>query len=456
MNAAPSRSIEFREYNFDGLVGPTHHYGGLSHGNPASMENRSLVSHPRSAVRQGLAKMRRLFELDVGQALIPPLHRPQLNLLRRVGFTGNDQQVIEKVWRDSPDLLSASFSASGMWTANAATVAPSCDTADGKVHFTPANLIANLHRSFEAEETATLLQGLFPEPELFSHHALLPRTLAFGDEGAANHNRLVGETGRSGIHLFVYGREYFRQTKPTRFPQRQTLEAAQAIARLHLLDADRVFFAQQNPESIEAGVFHNDVIATAHNELLLYHEKAFVEPKALVERLSLAFEKTQGKELCPIEINQFSLEEAVASYFFNSQIVTTPDGEMVLIAPEESRQIASVHETIQQLVANRDCPISRVLFLDLRESMRNGGGPACLRNRIVLNSKERAAVPRRVFLDEQLFSELEDWADRRYRESLAMSDFLDPSFREEVEVALDELTKILGLGCIYAFQKTGA
>jgi succinylarginine dihydrolase len=452
MNSTPSP--DFEEYNFDGLVGPTHHYGGLSHGNPASMQNRSLVSHPRLAIRQGLAKMHCLFELGVGQALIPPLHRPQLEMLRRVGFTGSDQQVIERAWRDAPDLVSASFSASGMWTANAATMAPSCDSTDGRAHFTPANLIANLHRAFEAEETGNLLQTLFPDPELFVHHAPLPRTLAFGDEGAANHSRLVGTTGQRGIHLFVYGREHFRHTRPTYFPQRQTLEAAQAIARLHRLDPNQLFFAQQDPESIEAGAFHNDVIATAHHGLLLYHQKAFVESERLIERLSSTFAKTQGRELHAIKIDQFPLKEAVASYFFNSQIVTVADGTMVLIAPEECRQIPVVHQTIQQLLADPRCPITRVLFLDLRESMKNGGGPACLRNRIVLSAKERAAVPPRVFLDKQSFADLEDWADRHYRESVVLTDFLDPLFRNEVEAALDELTQILELGSIYTFQKT--
>jgi succinylarginine dihydrolase len=452
MNSSPP--LDFREYNFDGLVGPTHHYGGLSHGNRASMENRSLVSHPRLAVRQGLTKMRCLFELGVGQALIPPLHRPHLGMLRRVGFTGTDQQVIEKAWRDARDLFSASFSASGMWTANAATVAPSCDAADGRAHFTPANLIANLHRAFEAEETANLLQVLFPDPELFVHHAPLPRTLAFGDEGAANHSRLVGAAEKRGIHLFVYGHEYFRHTRPTFFPQRQTLEAAQAIARLHRLDSDQLFFAQQDPESIEAGAFHQDVIATAHNELLLYHQHAFVEPERLIERLSSTFAKTQEKELCAIKIDQFSLKEAVASYFFNSQIVTVPDGTMVLIAPEECRQISAVHLTIQQLQADPRCAIARALFLNLRESMKNGGGPACLRNRVVLNESERAGIPPRIFLDKQLFADLENWADRHYRETVVLRDFLDPLFRNEVEAALDELTQILSLGSIYAFQKT--
>jgi succinylarginine dihydrolase len=444
---------EFREYNFDGLAGPTHHYGGLSYGNQASMQNRAVVSHPRSAARQGLAKMRRLSELYVGQALIPPLYRPRLDVLRRVGFSGNDQQVIDKALRDAPDLLSASFSASGMWTANAATVAPSCDTGDAKLHFTPANLITNFHRSLETEETAALLQVLFSDPALFSHHWPLPSTLTLSDEGAANHNRFAGETGQRGLHLFVYGFEHFRPARLTRFPQRQTLEAAQAIARLHRLDEYQVFFAQQNPESIEAGVFHNDVIATAHNELFLYHEKAFVEPKALVDRLSSVFAKTQGRELCPIEVNQFSIGDAVASYFFNSQIVTAANGKMILIAPEESRQIPSVYAAIQELLSDPECPIADVLFLNLRESMRNGGGPACLRIRIVLNREQCAAVPSRLFLSEPLFSELENWADRRYRESLIMDDFRDPSFREEIKTALDELTQILDLGSIYSFQR---
>jgi succinylarginine dihydrolase len=452
MSAAPLP--EFQEFNFDGLVGPTHHYGGLSWGNPASMQNRALVSNPRLAVRQGLAKMRCLFDLGVGQAIIPPLYRPQLKLLRAVGFTGTDQQVIEKAWRDAANLLSACCSASGMWTANAATIAPSCDTSDGRLHFTPANLLANLHRSFEAEETALLWRVLFPDPELFVHHPPLPRTLAFGDEGAANHNRMAGTVGQRGIHLFVYGREYFRSTKPARFPQRQTLEAAQAIARLHRLEPDRVFFVQQDPDAIEAGAFHNDVIATAHNELLLYHRKAFVESEKSIERLSSAFAKTQGRPLHTIEIDQFSLEEAVASYFFNSQIVTAADGKTILVAPQESREINPVYQVIQQLEADGNGPIDRTVFLNLRESMKNGGGPACLRIRIVLNAQERAAIPPQIFVDQQLFSKLDSWADRHYRDSLVLRDFLDARYREEVQVALDELSRILGLGSIYSFQKT--
>src|SRR5260370_7032438 len=266
MNATPP--AEFRECNFDGLVGPTHHYGGLSHGNPASIQNRSLISYPRLAVRQGLAKMRCLVELGVGQALVPPLHRPQLKMLRRVGFTGDDQQLIERAWRDAPELVSASFSASGMWTASVVTVAPSCDTSEGRVHFTTANLIANLHRASEAKETANLWQTLFPNPELFVHHPPLPRTLAFGDEGAANHGRLVGRTEQRGIHLFVYGREYFRHTRPTLFPQNRTPEPPKQSLRFLKPAPTKPSLPHQNPDPSNAAPFPTNVPHTPPTNLL--------------------------------------------------------------------------------------------------------------------------------------------------------------------------------------------
>ncbi|EAP0071555.1 succinylarginine dihydrolase, partial [Salmonella enterica subsp. enterica serovar Stanley] len=45
------------EVNFDGLVGLTHHYAGLSFGNEASTRHRFQMSNPRLAVKQGLLKM---------------------------------------------------------------------------------------------------------------------------------------------------------------------------------------------------------------------------------------------------------------------------------------------------------------------------------------------------------------------------------------------------------------
>lgn len=441
------------EFNFDGLVGPTHHYGGLAEGNRASTANRLKVSHPRTAALQGLEKMSALSRMGVGQAVIPPLYRPYLPLLRQTGFTGSDGQIIEKAFQYSPALLSAAFSASAMWAANAATFAPSSDAQDRRMHVTPANLISNLHRSLEADETAALLRRIFPDPGLFQHHPPLPRTLAFSDEGAANHTRLVGIARQRGIHLFVYGREYFGENRVTRYPQRQTLEACQAIARRHRLPAESVIFARQHPAAIDAGVFHNDVISTGHGSLFLYHREAFSDGAAIINRLKQLFEKTQDDALHAIEISEFSLAEAVQSYFFNSQIVTLAEGRMMLVAPLESRQNPAVNSAIDRLVSRSDSPLADVIFFDLRESMQNGGGPACLRNRVVLNPEEQKAVPSRLFFNAELFEALKAWVERHYRESLSLSDFRDPKLIAEIQTGLDELTQLLRLGSIYSFQR---
>jgi succinylarginine dihydrolase len=446
-------TLAYQEFNFDGLVGPTHHFGGLADGNRASLGHRLQISHPRMAALQGLEKMRVLAGLGVGQALLPPLYRPCLELLRRAGFTGTDQQIVEATFRHSPSLLSAAFSASGMWTANAALFAPSCDSSDHCVHITPANLISNLHRAIEADETAALLKSVFPDFRLFQHHPPLPKTVAFSDEGAANHIRLAGPGEKAGIHLFVYGKEYFGSNPVTRYPQRQTLEACQAIARLHQLPEEIVVFARQSPDAIDAGVFHNDVISTGHGSLFLYHAEAFADGPSVVHRLKKVFEQVEHRDLCAIEIKEFSLADAVESYFFNSQIVSRGDGRLILVAPAESAENPKVCSVIARLMDGADAPIADVLFLNLRESMQNGGGPACLRTRVVLNEEEQRAVPPRLFFSEQLFNALTAWVKRYYRESLEMSDFLDPSLLVDIQTALDELTQVLELGSIYSFQK---
>jgi succinylarginine dihydrolase len=446
-------TLRYREFNFDGLVGPTHHYGGLAEGNRASVGHRFQISHPRLAALQGLEKMRVLASMGVGQAILPPLYRPCLDLLRRAGFTGSDQRIIAAAFRHSPSLLSAAFSASGMWTANAATFAPSCDARDGCVHITPANLLSNLHRSLEADETAALLEKIFPNFTLFKHHPPLPKTVAFSDEGAANHVRLVGPEGGLGAHLFVYGKEYFGSNPLTRYPQRQTLEACQAVARLHQLPEETVVFARQSPAAIDAGVFHNDVISTGHGSLFLYHADAFADGPLVVDRLKKVFEETQDRTLRAIEISEFSLTDAVESYFFNSQIVTRGDGRLVMVAPTESEENPRVRRVIGDLAKGAEAVLADVLFLNLRESMQNGGGPACLRTRVVLNEEEQRAVPPQLFFSEPLFDKLTSWVKRYYRESLSLSDFLEPALLTEIQAGLDSLTQILELGSIYSFQK---
>ncbi|MBV8781268.1 MAG: N-succinylarginine dihydrolase, partial [Phycisphaerae bacterium] len=134
-----------REYNFDGIVGPTHNYAGLSPGNLASARNKQSVSNPRAAALEGLAKMRLLHDLGVPQAVLPPQERPHVATLHALGFNGSDHQVIKRAFAVDPTLVAACTSASAMWAANAATVSPSADTADHRIHFTAANLCGLLH-----------------------------------------------------------------------------------------------------------------------------------------------------------------------------------------------------------------------------------------------------------------------------------------------------------------------
>ncbi len=446
--------MSVREFNFDGLVGPTHNYSGLSFGNLASKENRGEVANPRAAALQGLAKMHALAGRGFAQGVLPPHERPDIAALRRLGFTGTEPQVIERAAREAPALFAACASASAMWTANAATVSPAADTADGRVHFTPANLNNKLHRAMEPETTARILRAVFPEGPRFAHHDPLPSSPQLGDEGAANHTRLIAAPGEGGVALFVFGASGFDAglPRPQRFPARQTLEASQAIARQHGLDSQRVVFAQQDPRAIDAGAFHNDVISVGHQDVLFVHEQAFLEPAKTKSELQRAL----AGRLRWIEVPtaQVSLEEAVATYLFNSQLLSQPDGSMLLVVPEECRATPRVWEYLQRLVASAG-PVRELLAFDLRESMRNGGGPACLRLRVTLEEADRAALNPAVVLDAALHERLAAWVHRHYRDRLAAPDLADPLLLDECRTALDELSGILALGSVYPFQRDG-
>ena len=440
-------------WNFDGIPGPTHNYAGLAHGNLAAERRAQLPANPREAARQGLAKMRALAARGFPQAVLPPHERPDVHALRALGFGGTDSEVVARAARDAPRLLAACSSAAAMWVANAATVSASADTADARVHFTPANLVSHFHRALEAPTTTRVLRALFADATRFCVHDALPAAPQLGDEGAANHTRLAAP-GEAGVELFVYGRSAFGEgPAPARFPARQTREASEAVARLHGLDPDRTVLAQQDPAAIDAGVFHNDVIAVGEQTLLFCHERAFVDtPRvldALRERLSSALTALVVRE------SEVTLDEAVATYLFNSQLLARPDGRYALVAPAEAQEHARTRALIERLTQD-GTPIAEALVFDLRQSMRNGGGPACLRLRVPLTAEERAAVRGRVFLDDALAHDLEGWIDRHYRDRLAPGDLADPALLDESRHALDELTQLLAIPPVYRFQRTGA
>lgn len=446
------------EANFDGLVGPTHNYAGLSFGNVASANNANRVSNPREAALQGLAKMKALADLGYAQGVLPPQERPSVAMLRTLGFSGSDGAMIREAARTAPALLGAACSAASMWTANAATVSPSADTADGRVHFTAANLCSKLHRAIEHDTTSRVLRVAFGDASHFAHHDALPGWPSLGDEGAANHTRLCGAYGERGVEFFVYGRDDLSSAPaPRRFPARQTLQASQAIARLHGLAEDDVVFAQQHPDAIDAGVFHNDVIAVGNGNLLFCHAQAFVDQPAVLARLRERL-AARGAELEVIEVSSdaVSLEDTVGSYLFNSQLLARPPdagGGMRLVVPQECRERTAVWRYLESLVAD-DGPIRELHVFDLRESMRNGGGPACLRLRVVLTEQERRATHAGLWIDDARYAALTDWVKRHYRDRLAVGDLADPALLDECRTALDDLTRLLGLGAdLYPFQR---
>jgi len=435
--------MKHTEVNFDGLIGPTHNYAGLALGNVASAANEGKISNPREAALQGLAKMRSVMALGLVQGFLPPQDRPALHILRSLGFSGNDTAVIEHVAKTAPALLANIYSASCMWTANAATVAPSPDTADGKVHFVPANLASHFHRAIEAEETTAVLRHIFADPATFVHHDPLPGGIHFGDEGAANHGRLCTDHANRAVHLFVYGQD------GDRFPARQRERASRAVARHFALDDDQAVFVEQSKQALDAGAFHNDVVGVANEAVLFLHEQAFENQPAALAQIRSAFPALTVVEAPAAMV---SLADAIGSYLFNSQLLSLPDGTMALILPRESEENDRVR-TFLNGVVQAENPIAQILYKDVRESMRNGGGPACLRLRVVLSEAERAAVNPHFLLNDEKISGLEDWVRTHYRDRLAPDDLRDPAFVVECHTALDALTQQLGMGIFYPFQK---
>ena len=409
------------EINFDGIVGPSHNYAGLSLGNLASTRNAFQVSHPRAAALEGIAKMRANLGLGLAQGIFLPHPRPNHEWLAALGTT------IEEA---DPPLVAAAMSASAMWAANAATVSPAPETRDGKCHLTVANLRTMPHRSHEWPATLAQLRLAFAEATSFAVHAPVPP--AFGDEGAANHMRLAPAHDEPGIEVFVYGRT------GGIFPARQHVEACKAIARFHQLDPGRTLFVEQSSEAIAAGAFHNDVVAVANERVLFAHEKAFADRDQLIaecERL------VPGFELVEVSENEVPLGDAVASYLFNAQLVSPPDGEMTLVVPSEARDTPSVWQWLQRHLAGNG-PIRRVEVVDVRQSMANGGGPACLRLRVVADP---GTVDPRFLVDEEKLDRITELVERCWPAEIHNEELKRPALIAEIEEARAALLLLLDL-----------
>ena len=382
------------EINFDGIIGPSHNYAGLSLGNLASASHAGDLAYPRAAALQGLAKMRHNMALGLVQGFLLPLPRPNTAFLAAIGADGTEDRRLN----------AAAWSASSMWTANAATVSPAADTADGRCHLTAANLVTMPHRSQEWPDTVRQLRLAFAESAHFAVHDAVPP--CFGDEGAANHMRMAASHDAPGLEIFVYG------TSGGAFPARQHQEASRAVARLHRLDPARTLFVEQNPEAIAAGAFHNDVVAVANERVLFTHEQAFADPAGTYAAIRARLPEA---EFVVVPAAEVSLADAIQSYLFNAQLLTLPSGEMALVVPSEAIEHPRVRPYLDRMLAGNG-PIRTVLPVDVRQSMANGGGPACLRLRVVADP---ATVDPRFLLDEAKASRIEEIIQREWPESIA-------------------------------------
>ncbi len=417
--------MSLTEINFDGIVGPSHNYAGLSLGNIASASHKGDASFPRAAALQGLAKMRSNMALGLPQGFLLPLPRPNDALLHELAVGPDSDRA----------LLAAAWSASSMWTANAATVSPAPDTADGRCHLTPANLVTMLHRGQEWRDTQAQLRIAFGDDRHFAIHDAIPAS--FGDEGAANHMRLCERHDAPGVEAFVYGKP--AHETGSRFPARQHEQASRAVARLHGLDPARTVFIEQNPEAIAAGAFHNDVVAVANGRVLFTHARAFADQESAYEAIRAAF---PALEVVEVPEDAVSLEEAIRTYLFNAQLLTLPDGTMALVVPSECRESAAVWRWCEGMLASNG-PIRRVISVDVKQSMANGGGPACLRLRVVADP---ATVDPRFLLDEAKADRIESVIAAHWPERIEPGQIGDPALADRVRTARRALLDALELG----------
>jgi|CXWL01.1.fsa_nt_gi succinylarginine dihydrolase len=417
-----------QEIIFIGLSGTTHHYGGLSSDNVASDMNRGSESNPRQAALQVIALARYISSLGITVGILPPQLRPYLPVLQENGLSV-DNAPLEK--------LEQASSSSFMWAANAATVTPAPDSVDGGLHLTTANLHTNPHRRIEAQATHNILTQIFKSAPDAIVHPPLDSSAGFLDEGAANHMRLSPSHSEVGLNVFVYGK-------------RQNLAASQAVAKNHNIPSIQALFLQQNPEVISKGVFHNDVIAVSNENLLLVHECAYENGMADIARIETAYKAIHPQsnlQLIVIKDEDLSVEEAVHSYFFNSQIITKSGGKMTVIAPQELKTLygGKAAKLMEKIRYNAENSIDEVEYLDLRQSMRNGGGPACLRLRVPVTATQLAAIKKNtgVLVDEVMLSKMEKLIERYYPETLTPQGLRNPELYSSCKSLLAELSILM-------------
>ena len=320
------------------------------------------------------------------------------------------------------------------------------DNIDNAIHITVANLNSMMHRSIEPKFTYKMLKRILNKKVNINKSLLnLPN---IGDEGAANHIRIAERHNVPGYQIFVYSSENISHAKTI---ERQSLIGSKLIARKNCVEDQRVFYLQQSNRAIRYGSFHNDIVSTANENIFIYHEEAFESTQEL--KVILAKLKKLVPNFKPIKIlnSEIDLQTIVSSYLLNSQLISLPSGGMMFLLPSEVKQYPNCMQWLEKISAEEE--IKKIKFIDVKQSMRNGGGPACLRLRMIFNENEISSVNKNFLLDDNKIDLLTNLIENKYRDRLQPDDLLDPNLADESLEILDALTKIFKTGSIYNFQK---
>jgi succinylarginine dihydrolase len=200
-------------------------------------------------------------------------------------------------------------------------------------------------------------------------------------------------------------------------------------------------FVQQSEDAIAAGAFHNDVVAVANERVLFTHERAFAEKDTFYADLRTTL--PEG-EIVEVPANRVSLADAIQSYLFNAQLVTLPDGGMALILPTEARDNVPVWGWLQEMVAGNG-PIRQLVPVDVRQSMANGGGPACLRLRVVCDA---ADVDPRFLADEAKLDAISVVITQYWPEAIDPTELRSPTLWADIRRARAALLSTLSLDAL--------
>ena len=194
-------------------------------------------------------------------------------------------------------------------------------------------------------------------------------------------------------------------------------------------------------EFIAAGAFHNDVVAVANERVLFTHEQAFEHPDQTYADIKRMMPEA---EIIIVPANRVSLADAIQSYLFNAQLVTLSDGGMALILPSEAQDNARVWGWLTEMVEGNG-PIRKLVPVDVRQSMANGGGPACLRLRVVADP---ATVDQRFIADAHKLDIIAEVVTVHWPETIVPDQLGDPDLLDKVRLArlaLLEATDLLAL-----------